>query len=869
MLLTDIFKNSAEKFGNRPALVMKMGYRTVRLTYADVNHLARRVGVFLGGKGLKRGDKVAILAPNSPYWTSVWWGCLLGGYAPVPLNVQSTGEMVEKIVAQSETKAIFVHLHYKQDLPAHLQRYTIEYLPEIVSDADPDSFRPLELSEDDIAELMYTSGTTGDPKGVMLTHKNIASNLEALSSTIPVAKKGVSEKSVFLSILPLSHIFEQVAGFLLPFSRGAMIVYAHSPAAIRDLLQEYRATHLTAVPEFLRIVMSRIEAKAEEEGKGGLLKKLMALSLKIKSQSLRRILFHKVHKGFGGRLHTVASGGAPLGPELGKKWDALGIELLQGYGLTETSPVVASNTHEENRLGSVGKVLPGVEVKLAEDGEILVKGPNVFSGYYKNPEKTKEAFTPDGSVKASARGAGWFKTGDIGELDKDGFLYIKGRKKYMIKGPGAQNVYPEDIEFELNKIPGVKDSCVVGLEKGGGKVEVYAVLLLDKEKPAGAEQARLPSPSAQADGGQAVKAANEKLASYQHIQSWSVWPEEDFPRSATRKVKKEEVLKWLRKREGKVLPSDLSVKASASAGALAKEGKTPLMKLLAEVTDHDIVEIRETTKVVPELGLDSLLRVELASRIEEKFGVTVDEARIHSATTVADIEEMVRKQEPVEKAPPLKRWPRWSIVSWIRFIAQKILIFPLARLFVKLKIAGLENLDNLLLPAVFMPSHISYLDSLALIMALPSAIRHRVAFAAAKDMVYERYKSIAWLIELWFNSFPFPRREHENIKAGLDSMGRLLDDRWSIVVYPEGRMSIDAKLQPLKRGAGLIAVEIDAPIVPVYIRGTDQIMPYGKILPRKRASVMVIFGKPMKFERSDSYIEATEKLQETLRNLQD
>jgi long-chain acyl-CoA synthetase len=817
--LTDILKNSAQKFGDRPALIMRMGYRTLKLSYRDIYELAKKIACFLRKNGLQKGDAVLLLAPNSPYWICVWWGCLLEGCIPVPLNIQSTSETVERIAEQTGAKALFKFLHYKQKLPARLKIYDIEFMQEFLEGIENAQFSSeAGAGENDIAELMYTSGTTGDPKGVILTHKNLLSNLETLASLVVI-----SEKDVFLSVLPLSHIFEQMAGFLFPFSRGAVIVYAHSPIAIRSLLKEYRVTHMIAVPEFLRIIMDKIEAAS-----GALLR----LSLKIQNKRIRKILFWPVRRNLGRRLQTVASGGASLDPELEKKWDALGINLLQGYGLTETSPIISTNTYGERCIGSVGKILPNVKVKIAPDGEIWVKGPNVFQGYFKNKEKTKETFTADG----------WFKTGDIGELDQNGFLYIKGRKKYMILGPGGQNVYPEDIEFELNKLADVSDSAVVGLEKPGGAVEIHAVLLFKKEVEANIESI--------------VKKANQKLASYQQIQGWSAWPKDDFPRSATKKVKKEEVLKWLRSR-----------KEPAFAKAVADEIKTPLIRLLAEITGRDISEINAKTRLVPELNLDSLLRVELVARIEEKFGAIIDEAAIAPATSVADLEKMVKDQKPAPPISLFKKWPRLRWISWIRTLGQIFLVFPLFRIFMEVKIEGAENLRDLRLPAVFMPNHTSYLDSFAVLRALPFYIRKRAAFAAAQDVLY-KYKSIGILGELFLNAFPFPRQEYENIKAGLECMGKLLDWQFSVVIYPEGKISLSGKLQSLKRGAGLIAVEMDASIVPVKIIGANAIMPDRKWFPRKRRGIVVVkFGKPIKFKKSDSYIETTEKLQEVIKNL--
>lgn len=828
--MIDILEKGAKKFGDKTALTMRMGYRAVSLSYKDVYDLSLKTACFLEKNGLKKGDKVLLLAPNSPYWVCVFWGCLLNGCIPVPLNIQSTAEMARKIADQTEAKLIFKHLHYKENLPTELKSFDVEFLKELLEEIKSQAPK-IKLSENDIAEIMYTSGTTGEPKGVILTHKNIYSNVEALSQVI-----SLSENDTFLSILPLSHMFEQVAGFLTPFYRGSHIVYAHSPAAIPDLLKEYRITKMVAVPEFLKIMMAKVEAGAEEGGKKKMFNALMKISLKLKNKTIQRFLFRSVHKKFGGRLRTVASGGAALDPELERKWNALGLDLLQGYGLTETSPVISTNTYDSRRMESVGKVLPGVEVKIAPDKEILVKGPNVFQGYFKNEQKTKEAFT-----------ASWFRTDDIGELDKDNFLFIRGRKKYMIKGPGAQNVYPEDIEFELNKNAGIKDSCVVGLEKPSGMVEIHAVFLPGEAKFSFLEKA----------ASKAVEETNKKLASYQRVSGWSVWPEEDFPRSATRKVKKEEVLKWLRSKPA------FSDQLADSAG----REKTPLMRLVAEITDTDIAFINNRTKVVSELNLDSLLRVELVSRIEEKFGAVIDESKIGPETTLSDLEEMMREKEPAKKVFAFKHWPRLRWASFARKMAQSLFVFPFIRIFARLKVEGSEHFENLPLPVIFMPNHGSYLDSGIAVMALPPRIRNRAAFAAAQDVVYGTYKRFSWLAELLFNTFPFPRQEQENIKSGLDYMGRLLDKNWSIIVYPEGRMSPTGELQPLKRGAGFIATEMGAYIVPMKISGTTRIMPYGKVLPRKRGVVTVKFGAPIKFNRSESYIDATEKIQEILKKL--
>ena len=823
-MLVEILERNARQFPNRPALTMQMGFRTITLTYAQVYDMARQTALFLKSKGLQPDDLVLLLAPNSPYWIVLYWGCLLGGFVIVPLNVQSTPAFVDRVAKQTGAKIFFKYPYFRHQ-PAGVATYDIGMLPELVSSYNPDECVAAQVGEDDVFQILYTSGTTGDPKGVMLTNRGVYFNVIGLSKVLDI--HGAKER--LLSVLPLSHILEQVGGFLLPYYYGAHIIYAHSPAAIGKLMRKYQITKMVTVPEFLQIMMGRIEEGAEKQGKAKLLKRLMDFSLKLGNKWFaRNLIFRKVHKALGGKLDTFAVGGAPLDPELEKKWNALGVYVLQGYGLTETSPVVAYNTYDAHKFGSVGRILEGVTVKLGPDGEILVKGPNVFKGYFKNEKLTKAAFTPDG----------WFGTTDIGEFDDEGYLFLRGRKKYMILGPGGQNVFPEDIEWELNKIPGVTDSTVVGLERSGGRVEIHAVLLLGED--------------AQNKSKQIIEEANSHLSSYQYITGWSIWPEIDFPRSATRKVKKDEVIKHLQE-------------AKEDKRHAAPLVTSPLRRILAHITEVPAKDIHDHTST-GELQIDSLMRIEIVARIEQEYHVVVDEAKIVPATTVAELEQMIETAPPVQPHKPLKRWPRMWWARITRSLFQTIM-FLLARIFVRLKVEGLENLKNLPTPAIFMPNHISYLDGIVLSMALPYRFRRRLSFAAAHDVLYVDFKHIAWLGELLFNTFPLPRKEGENIKLGLEYMGEMMDMGYSVVLFPEGRMSKDLSLLPFKRGAGLVAIEMDAWVVPIKITGAANVLPYAKLIPRKRDTVTVTFGKPMKFSRKDSYNEAMAQIRKTMESL--
>jgi long-chain acyl-CoA synthetase len=825
MFLTKILKENNQKFPLKPALTMQMGYRTITLTYKDVYDLSRRIFLFLENNNINKGDKVLLFAPNSPYWCCVFWACLLRGVVAVPLNIQSTSETIKKIAQQTDAKLLFKSRFLSRELPESLKVFDIEFIDEFVESFDLKDFKEIEILEDDIVEILYTSGTTGDPKGVLLTHKNISSNIESLTEVFKLSYN----KERLLSILPLTHIFEQTIGFFLAYSYAAHIIYAHSYAAILDLMQEYKITKLLAVPEFLSVLMSKIKAEAEKKGKLKLFLKLQKLSLKLHCKFFSKFIFHFINKKFGGKLDTIGCGGAFLDPVLEKEWNALGFSLLQGYGLTETSPVISCNTYDEHKFGSVGKVVNNIDLRIADDGEILVKGPSVFQGYYKDKEKTKGSFTQDG----------YFKTGDIGELDKDGFLFLRGRKKYVIVGSGAQNVYPEDIEFELNSIEGVKDSCILGLETQSGMVEIHAVLLLKEDTQ---------------DPEQIIERANNNLATYQHITGFSVWPKNDFPRSATRKIKKEEVRKFIKQQE----IEDEKLERAGIA--------SPLIQILSQITGVDERNILEQTKVIPDLKLDSLMKVELIVRIEDEFGVVIDETKISSKTTVVQLQDIIDTAEPGKKISPLKSWPRWWWIRLIRVIVQFIL-FSITRTFVRLRIEGKQNLKDLSLPVIFMPNHLSYADPVVVAMALPHKIRRRISFAAARDVLYEYYSHLVFPVELTGNSFPLPRLEGENIRLGLERMGKMLDEKYSVVIFPEGKMSKTGELLPLKRGAGFVAVEMNCYIVPVRLYGTAEIVPYGKFMPCKRGIVRVVFGKPIKFKKSDSYHYATKEIEAALKEL--
>ncbi|MBM4201580.1 MAG: long-chain fatty acid--CoA ligase, partial [Gammaproteobacteria bacterium] len=475
----------------RLALQCRPRYRTIRWSYRDLAAQTQRIATGLQRCGIGPADRVLLFAENSPAWVAAFFAIVSRGAVAVPLNPKSPVPQLERLVASAEPRLALVS--DRCPWPATpLPLLRIDAVPD--RDQGPeDPLSPEPRGADGIAEIIYTSGTTGDPKGVMLSHGNLLSNLEAVRRAVPL-----QPEDHVLTLLPLFHVFGQMTGILCPLRAGASVTYLAAPTsrAILDALAHTPATHLVVIPEVLKTMMDRLEAR---------LGRLPGWS--------RRLLRARIRRRISPTLRTLVCGGAPLDPELEDKWWSLGFNLLQGYGLTETSPVIAANTVAAHRTGSVGKPVEGVQVRIADDGEVLVQGAGVMQGYFRNPAGTAEVFVD-----------GWFRTGDGGRLDEAGFLHVFGRRKYMILGPSGENVFPEDIEAELNRQPGISDSAVVGLDRNGRTI-VHAVLLCELGS---AERS--------------VVEANRHLAPHQQITGWSVWPDADFPRSVTRKVRKEEVI---------------------------------------------------------------------------------------------------------------------------------------------------------------------------------------------------------------------------------------------------------------------------------------------------------------------------------------
>ena len=516
--INELLKTAVVRYSERIAFIEPEDEgRMVSLTYND---LLEQVNGFAGAlqeKGLKKGDRLLLWSASRIDWMVAFFGTLFIGAVVVPLDINSKEELLSKIEQSTEAKYLITsQKQYSGLKQPHAPLIDIDALP--LSRLDMATLP--EINGDDLAELVFTSGTTGQPKGVMLSHLNITSDAIASVSVVNILKDDRA-----LSILPLSHMFELTIEIAILYV-GASVVYARtlSPDTLLNLFASEHVTCMVLVPQALQLFLNGIERQVRQQKKEKQWEVLHRIAERLPFR-FRRVLFRQVHKRFGGNFHFFVSGGAYLPPNLHKRWENMGFRVIQGYGATECAPVVSATPYNEHVYNSIGKPIPGVEVRIAGDGELLVKGPNVAPGYWKNPEATAAAFEN-----------GWYHTGDLGFKDGKGNLYLKGRKKNLIVLANGLNVYPEDIENVLLTNPSIKDAVVFGLMEKDAGPTVHGVLLMDEP-----DQAK-----------SAIQQANKQLASQQQIRGFTVWPDQDFPRTHTLKVKRPEVLERLQSMRSEV-----------------------------------------------------------------------------------------------------------------------------------------------------------------------------------------------------------------------------------------------------------------------------------------------------------------------------
>jgi long-chain acyl-CoA synthetase len=608
----------------------------------------------------------------------------------------------------------------------------------------------------------------------------------------------------FLNLLPLSHLFGQAMATYMPPMLAGVVIFMKSldPGDIVRQVHNRRISVLVCVPKMLEVLRGYVTSRFPETTRPH----------RPGPWWVQWWRYRRVHRALGFKFWSFVVGAAPLDVELEQFWLRLGFLVIQGYGLTETAPIVTLNHPFHSRKGTVGKPIQGVEVRIAEDGEILVRGPNVTSGYYQGSE-----------ASSKVEGDGWLHTGDLGELASDGSLLVHGRKKDVIVTPEGLNVYPEDIERVLEKIPGVKEAAVVGPDR------VHAILVL--ARGASAEEI--------------TNAANQQLEEHQRIRTVNLWPAEALPRTeGTRKLKRVQIRDWLASGASK----------EAVPESAAEQGT--VLQLLRKLAPGRTIT-PETT--LEDLGLSSLERVELMSGIEQQLGGARDEAALTGARRVSDLLNIPPAAEEATEGFP--RWSRTLPARILRRLFLPSVIFPLAHYYARLKVHGREHLRGLRGPVIFAANHLSYMDAPVIMMALPKPWRYRVAPAMSKEFFAAFFHPAGrktgerflrglqyYLAALVFNGVALPQRE-SGVGGFMRYAGDLAAGGWSILIFPEGKMT-EGKIEPFQPGVALLASRLNLPVVPVRIRGLEKVLPR----PARWATpgpVEVTFGPPLELPAGD------------------
>ena len=816
--------------GENIAFAQRRGLRTLRWTYRQIVAQAILFATQLESLNVAKGDRVIICAHNSAEWVAAFFGCLLRGAIVVPLDQQTDAEFVKRVRQQTEAKVAFLDSHTCAQLQVNLPVVLLDQVTPPKSPSATSTPKLPDGSEDDVIQIVFTSGTSSDPKGVRITNRNLLSNIRPLEREMQryLKWKRLVHPIRFLNLLPLSHSFGQFMGIFVPQLLGGEVFFLDTLNAsqIISTVKRERISVIICVPRLLEILRERVEREYEARSQW------LAGALEAAKQwhPLKRWwVFRKVHRLFGFKFWAFISGGATLSPELEEFWGRLGFGVIQGYGMTETASLISVNHPFKRGRGSIGKIMPGQEVKLADDGEILIRGENVSPGYWRGSE-------------SSALQNGWFRTGDLGQFDEQGHLYFKGRKKDVIVTAAGMNVYPEDIEKVLRDQPEVKDSVVIPFSSPRGP-EPFAVLRLNDEN---------------VDARDIITRANQLLSSHQRVFHWCIWHEPDFPRTPTGKIRKQLV----------------SEQVTGTGARAADSGRrSGLQEIIARVSGDAPGALDPSANLATDLKLDSLGRVELLSELEEQYQLEIDEGSFSSATTVGDVERIIRdgKAEPSDKFP----YPLWSMrfpLKLVRMFLVYSIVFPLVRIMGKPGIVGLENISDIKTPMLFIANHFAKSDHAIVLWALPGRFRRRMSIAMDGELLREwlypaagtswfmrfRLRAQYFLVVLFFNVFAMP--QHGSFRRSFAFAGERVEEGYSVMVFPEGHRSPDGTLQRFKPGIGLLVNGLSIPVVPVRIDGLKALADQGRKF-AKPGEITIRIGQPVIYGSTEEPDAIAEDLQ--------
>jgi long-chain acyl-CoA synthetase len=854
--------------GHRPAYLWRDGVRWRSRSYASLHRRSLACAALLAREGVRAGTPVLIQGPDHPDWVEALLGTFLAGGAAVPLD-EATGEAFRERVAR-RTGSLHLIAPPRLTPPPGGRKFDFGAWGEPSLPAgdlpagDPEA--------DGIAEIVFTSGTTGEPQGVVLTHGNIASDFASIERAFLRHESLVRSLGPmsFLATLPLSHMFGQALSVFLPLYMGLTVIFV--PPRPRDVLEaarRFRPWGLFTVPRLLDLLGREVRRMLRDEGK------LESTTRRQERFSrwpfyLQALLFGRVRRIFGARFRLLVVGGAPLPEEVQQFWESLGYLVVQGYGLTETAPIVSVSNPFRRRAGSVGRPLGIQEVMLGPGNEVLVRGPNVTRGYL--------------GRDTSAPAAGWFHTGDVGEFDGEGHLRIRGRLKDMIVTAEGENVYPQDVEGTFALDPRVREACVLGIPDPAGE-HVHAALLLRKG----------------ADPESVVRTANERLIPRQRVRDHTLWPEEDFPRTSTGKVRK-----------GIVRERILSSRERAAPGMpSASAGSGEVRRLVARVARSRAQRIDAEMRLAEDLGLGSLDLVELAVALEEEFGVVLADESM-SGARVSDLERTVREvtagrspassgardapaMEKIEtawgeplshagaltpgrKSPGAPRWAHRLPARLARRLLQETFYRPVVLMHARPVVTGVENLREAAPPYLFVCNHRSAMDTGLFLAALPRPLRGRIAPAMTTrhHRVYfgevpgsPRRYAMEWLqirlAELLIGVWPLP--ETAAFRQSLSFAGELMDAGISLLIFPEGRHVPEGTIASFQKGIGIFARELRSPVVPACVEGTARVLPDSARWP-SFGHTRLALGGPLMVAHDADPSDTARRLEAAVRELQ-
>jgi long-chain acyl-CoA synthetase len=882
--LLELLDASVHAFRHRVAFRRMEGERQERLTFGEVHRYAGRVGSWLLKEGVKPQERVMLLSENRPEWGATYFGILRAGAVAVPVDPSLTEAEVANVARRAEARVLLLSEEQAAGFPrleqaleeAGVQTRLASLAEAMEGDrGKPDGIGAVRrsASPDDLASLIFTSGTTGTPKGVMLTHRNFASLVAKLSSTFDIG-----EGDGLLSVLPLHHTFEFACGFLTPFSLGAEVTYLDELTADRlgEVLEEGRVTAMIGVPALWQLLHRRItqEMASRPVLVEQALKGLMAMHGELRNRSdvnLGKLLFWPVHRKFGGRLKLLVSGGSALPEEVHAAFHQLGFTLAEGYGLTEAAPVLAVSSLENRREpGSVGKPLPGVEVRIHEPdaqgvGEVIARGPNVMAGYFGDQEST-------GAVLRE----GWLHTGDLGRLDAEGRLYLVGRKKDVIIDANGKNVYPDELEELYREHPHVKELSVVGLPEEGGTGERIACLCVPDYQGRPREEVRR-------ELEEHFRKTSAALPFYRRVKVLRFWDGE-LERTSTRKVKRKAVVEELKRLERAAQSGERARQALAhptgQGGVLEW-----LVPLVAEVAQRPAADVHAGSSLAGDLGMDSLMLTELGVALEQA-GVPLP--AVDDLSHVETVEDLRRLVLASGKRPSLETRARDITEQAERREGGEIPVpEPVVSLGRQLVAFGqrvlyggvfqVKTTGKAFIPAnrnfLVVANHTSHLD-MGLVKSVLGEHGEKLTALAARDYFFDTPLKRAYF-ENFTNLIPMDR--HGSLRESLRLAGEALRQGYNLLIFPEGTRSVTGELLEFKPTLGYLALTFGVDVLPLYIDGAHEALPKGALLPKK-TDLEVRIGPALEVEelrrrtrglaRSESYRQVTRLAEDAVRALQ-